>query len=143
FTNFLQLCTPPLLLGAFRVGDGRELEELPITLHIGSLAEQGFPFFCSELAVSAEFDAMPCQEETWLDISPCPLPIAAELNGRDLGTRLWGNGALAIPPGTIQAKENRLVLRLCGDIWNVLGRRWIGRRVPPVPFILPDVAIAT
>ncbi|MBO4345271.1 MAG: hypothetical protein J5833_05930, partial [Victivallales bacterium] len=143
FTNLLRLCTPPFLLGSFRVGNDHELDELPRTLCAGSLAEQGFPFFCSELTVSAEFDAMTCQEETWLDISPCPLPIAAELNGHDLGPRLWRNGALAIPPGTLRAEGNRLILRLCGDIWNVLGRRWIGRRVPPVPFILPEVAITT
>ena len=139
FTNLLQLCTPPLLLGSFCVGDGHELEEMPMTLCAGSLADQGFPFFCSELAVSAEFDATTCQEETWLDIAPCPLPIAAELNDRDLGIRLWRNGALAIPPGTLRAKGNRLTLRLCGDVWNALGRRWVGRPVPPVPFILPEV----
>ncbi|MBP1582437.1 MAG: hypothetical protein J6866_00645, partial [Victivallales bacterium] len=114
FTNLLQLCTPPFLLGSFCVGNDHELEELHTTLTTGSLAEQGFPFFCSELTVSAEFDAMTCQEETWLDISPCPLPIAAELNGHALGTRLWLNGALAIPPGTLRAKGNRLILRLCG-----------------------------
>ena len=110
-----------------------------MTLCAGSLSGQGFPFFCSELAVSAEFDAMACTEETWLDMSPCPLPIAAELNGRGLGARLWRNGALAIPPGTLRAKGNRLTLRLCGDVWNALGRRWVGRPVPPVPFILPEV----
>ncbi|MBO4512834.1 MAG: hypothetical protein J5746_08705 [Victivallales bacterium] len=141
FTPLLQVCTPPLLLGSFLVGDGHELEELPTTRNSGSLSEQGFPFFCSELAVSMVFDATTCQEETWLDISPCPLPIAAELNGRNLGTRLWRNGSLPIHPGTLKPKGNCLVLRLCGDIWNTLGRRWIGRPVPPVPFILPKLTI--
>ena len=74
-------------------------------------------------------------------MSESPLPIEATLNGTLLGVRIWQNGSLSIPEGLLKERENCLVLKLCGDVWNALERRWLGMPVMHVPFLLPTVRI--
>ena len=76
-------------------------------------------------------------------MSDSPLPIEATLNGTPLGARIWQNGSLPIPDGVLKECGNCLELRLYGDIWNALGRRWLGMPVKRVPFILPTVRIVS
>ena len=143
FTTLLQGLTPPFLMGAFRVVGDAAVAPLPDTLACGPLEAQGFPQFADELAVETRFDCGAPAEAVELGLDAAPLPVTAILNGVCLGTRLWRQGALPIPDGLLRPQGNRLGLRLCGDIWNLLQRRWLGTPIPGVPFTLPNARLLT
>ena len=142
FGELLNGCTPPLLLGSFRVTAPHTIEAFFGPLSCGPLEPQGFPQFCDELQAALVFDCpIPPAQDIWLEPAPSLLPLAAELNGVNLGVRLWQNGALQIPRDTLRKHGNRLVLKLYGDLWNALGRRWVGQPVRHTPFLLPEIRL--
>ncbi len=142
FTPLLKSLTPPLLMGEFIVGQGDyQIAPLHDGLSCGPLEAQGFPQFCDELSVCQLFDVGFPVAKVVLTMAESPLPIEATLNGRLLGARIWQNGSLPIPEGLLKERENSLVLKLCGDVWNALERRWLGMPVMHVPFMLPTVRI--
>ncbi|MBQ9369375.1 MAG: hypothetical protein IJT83_16460 [Victivallales bacterium] len=142
FTPLLKGLTPPLLMGEFIVGqDDYQIAPLPKDLSCGALEAQGFPQFCDELSVCQFFDVGIPVAKAVLTMSESPLPIETTLNGTLLGVRIWQNGSLPIPEGLLKERDNSLVLKLCGDVWNALERRWLGMPVMHVPFLLPTVRI--
>ena len=143
FKTLLKSLTPPLLMGDFAVAGDYRIAPLPEALSSGLLEAQGFPQFCDELVVCQDFDGGFPAAKAVLEMSDSPLPIEATLNGTPLGARIWQNGSLPIPDGVLKECGNCLELRLYGDIWNALGRRWLGMPVKRVPFILPTVRIVS
>ena len=138
------LMPPRGVLGDFAAGQGDyQIAPLPEKLSCGSLETQGFPQFCDELLLCQSFDVRSPVAKAFLEMDPSPLPIEATLNGTLLGTRIWQSGNLPIPEGLLKKRENSMELRLYGDVWNALERRWLGISVKHVPFTLPAVRIVT
>ena len=127
----------------FAVAGNYRITPLPKVLSCGSLEGPGFPQFCDELSLCQCFDVGFPSAKAFLFFSESLLPIEVTLNGTLLGTRIWQNGNLLIPEGLLKERDNCLTVKLCGDVWNALERRWLGMPVKHVPFVLPSMKIVT
>lgn len=141
FNMLMDGIEPPILLGDFIVLDDNTIAPSPAHLSCGPLESQGFPQFADTLRLEMTFDCTVPDQPTALAIKDTLLPLDAFLNGLHLGPRIWQNGTIAIPPGALMTTGNRLELRLCGDVFNLLRRRWLGNTVSHVPFRLPKVTL--
>lgn len=141
FGNLMRGCGPLVLLGSFRVCGGRTVAPISGTLSVGDLSTQGFPQFADELTLWRTFLWDSGTPVRGIAVGESLLPVSLSLNGQELGCRLWKNGGFEIPGGLLRRGENTLAVRLCGDVWNLLQRRWVGSPVSPVPFVLPEVRL--
>ena len=141
FNMLMDGIEPPLLLGDFAVAEDATILPTPSSLSCGQLETQGFPKFADTLRIETTFDCALPEKAAALALEETQLPLSAVLNGVNLGARIWQNGALAIPKGLLKQTDNRLELQLCGDVFNLLERRWLGTKVSHVPFILPKASL--
>jgi len=139
FSSFMQGCEPPVLLGSFLTGTDHTIIPAAGTLSYGDLTSHGFSHFADEVSVMQTFDWDGERPYRQILVGETYLPVSAELNGTDFGTRLWKNGGFDIRDGLLHIGQNRLTIRLCGDLWNLLERRWIGAPAQHTPFIFPKV----
>jgi len=137
FHMLMQGCQPLVLMGTFAAEGDHTIAALPEKFHAGALEVQGFGMFADKLTLSSSFDAPEWQVVTHLAIADTLLPLAVELNGVALGVRFWQNEALCIPENVLKASGNQLKITLYGEMKNMLGRGWLGGKIPKTPFILP------
>lgn len=119
------LLDPPRLVGSFSVLRGGELPTVGAPVpqaEVGSLVNQGYPYFSGTMNYLGEFNLSPaylCERKLLLALD-CGTDVAAvEINGKPAGTRPWAPYELDITP-FVKSGRNRIVVKITNTVTNLL-----------------------
>ena len=116
------------------------LTPMPKSLKLGDIPAQGFPQFLGDVTLKTKVKG----NGTVLSIpAPASGATTVKVNGKSLGTRLWGPYLYDCSKAWKKDAENEIAITLCGNIGLLIRRRYSSAKFRQTPFglINPPILI--
>jgi len=107
------------------------LTAMPKSLKLGDIPAQGFPQFLGDVTIKTKVRG----EGSAISISnPAATATTVKVNGRNLGTRIWGPYVYDCSKVWRKGAENTVEITLCGNLGLLLRRRYGCAKFLPKPY---------